>query len=194
MLIDCPYCHAAINGKPPKPGSYSPKCPECGEKFRLIVPADPDQTVMVASRAGRRRRPWRPAARRPPGRSPGPPTRAPPAVTPHGQTSLDRSVALNVKHLQWARDLVFLARFTREAYAAAQLNHHNVVQIYDFGEDAGINFFSMEFVDGQSLGDLLKKKGKVEPVVAVSYTLQAARGLKFAHDRGMVHRDIKPAT
>jgi eukaryotic-like serine/threonine-protein kinase len=108
------------------------------------------------------------------------------------QVSLDRPVALKVMNEHWADDPVFLARFTREAYAAAQLVHHNVVQIYDFGEDKGVNFFSMEFVEGKSLGDLIKKNGKICAEEAIGYTLQAARGLKFAHDRGMIHRDIKP--
>ena len=108
------------------------------------------------------------------------------------QMSLDRAVALKVMNEQWANDPVFIARFVREAYAAAQLTHHNVVQIYDIGQDANINYFSMEFVEGKSLGDVLKKTGKVPTQEAVGYILQAARGLKFAHDRGMVHRDIKP--
>ena len=108
------------------------------------------------------------------------------------QMSLDRAVALKVMNEQWANDPVFIARFVREAYAAAQLTHHNVVQIYDIGQDSDINYFSMEFVEGKSLGDMLKKSGRVPPQEAVGYILQAARGLKFAHDRGMVHRDIKP--
>ena len=108
------------------------------------------------------------------------------------QVSLDRFVALKVMNARWASDPIFLARFTREAYAAAQLVHHNVVQIYDIGQDKGLNFYSMEYVKGRSLGDVIQKEGKIEPAVAVGYTLQAARGLKFAHDRGMIHRDIKP--
>ena len=108
------------------------------------------------------------------------------------QMSLDRAVALKVMNEQWANDPVFIARFVREAYAAAQLTHHNVVQIYDIGQDSNINYFSMEFVEGKSLGDILKKTGKVPTLEAVGYIVQAARGLKFAHDRGMVHRDIKP--
>ena len=93
---------------------------------------------------------------------------------------------------EWAQDPIFVARFTREAYAAAQLNHHNVVQIHDIGAQRGTNFFSMEFVEGQSLADLLKREGKLDAEVAVGYVLQAARGLAFAHEQGMVHRDIKP--
>src|SRR5262249_12383371 len=108
------------------------------------------------------------------------------------QVSLDRNVALKVMNPQWARNPTFMARFTREAYAAAQLVHHNVVQVYDIGEDRGISYFSMEYVEGQSLQDLLKKEGKLDPGVPSGSVLRAARGLKFAHDRGMIHRDIKP--
>jgi serine/threonine protein kinase len=108
------------------------------------------------------------------------------------QVSLDRPVALKVMNAQWAKNPNFVVRFTREAYAAAQLLHHNVVQVYDIGEHAGIHYFSMEFVEGQSLGDKLKKDGKLAPELAASYILQAARGLKYAHDRGMIHRDVKP--
>ncbi len=108
------------------------------------------------------------------------------------QVSLDRLVALKVMNAEWAGNPNFLARFTREAYAAAQLVHHNVVQVYDIGSDKGINYFSMEYVEGQSLGAMLKKDGKMPPDVAAGYILQAARGLRFAHERGMIHRDVKP--
>ncbi len=108
------------------------------------------------------------------------------------QVSLDRPVALKVMNSEWASNPNFLVRFTREAYAAAQLVHHNVIQVYDIGADKGINYFSMEFVEGKSLGDVLKKEGTLDPAVAAGYILQAARGLKFAHARGMIHRDIKP--
>jgi len=108
------------------------------------------------------------------------------------QISLDRKVALKVMHPRIAQNPNFVARFTREAYAAAQLTHHNVIQIYDIGEDRGKHFFSMEFVQGQSLMDLVKKEGRLAPEVAVGYILQAARGLRYGHNQGMVHRDIKP--
>ncbi|MCX5661545.1 MAG: protein kinase [Planctomycetota bacterium] len=108
------------------------------------------------------------------------------------QVSLDRNVAVKTMNPEWANDATFVARFTREAYAAAQLTHHNVVQIYDIGAQEDLNFFSMEFVEGQSLGDLLKAKGRLDAEEAAGYVLQAARGLKFAHEQGMVHRDIKP--
>lgn len=109
------------------------------------------------------------------------------------QISLDRACALKTIQAKWAQNPRVIARFIREAYAAAQLTHHNVVQIYDLGVDGNINFFSMELVSGGSLDDQLKTKGKLPPKLAATLILQASRGLKFAHDHGMVHRDIKPA-
>jgi serine/threonine protein kinase len=108
------------------------------------------------------------------------------------QIALDRHVALKVMNDQIANDPSFVARFTREAYAAAQLVHHNVVQVYDIGTEGALHFFSMEFVPGQTLSALIKKQGKLDPEVAVGYILQAARGLKFGHDLNIIHRDVKP--
>jgi serine/threonine protein kinase len=112
------------------------------------------------------------------------------------QTSLDRNVALKVLSPRLASDPQFIARFTREAYAAAQLSHNNVVQIHDIGversDGADTNYFSMEFVEGKTLAGLVKDTGKIEPEAAVGLILQAARGLKFAHDHGLIHRDVKP--
>lgn len=108
------------------------------------------------------------------------------------QLSLDRNVALKVLEPTLAADPQFVARFTREAYAAAQLTHHNVVQIHDIGAEERKHFFSMEFVEGRTLADLVRSEGKLAPDVAAGYILQAARGLKHAHDHGMIHRDIKP--
>ena len=108
------------------------------------------------------------------------------------QLSLDRPVALKVMSRRWSADPVFAARFTREAYAAALLSHPNVVQIYDIGEADGLRFFSMEYVAGRSLADVVREAGRLDPETAVGYALQAARGLKHAHDRGLIHRDVKP--
>lgn len=109
------------------------------------------------------------------------------------QLSLDRDVALKTIQGQWADDPAFIARFTREAYAAAQLTHHNVIQIYDLGQDDEVHYFSMEYVRGMSLDQLVAQQGKLDVNMAVGYVLQAARGLQFAHNHGMVHRDVKPA-
>lgn len=108
------------------------------------------------------------------------------------QVSLDRNVALKTLHQQLAQDPQLVARFTREAYAAAQLTHHNIVQIHDIGFEKDVNFFSMEFVSGTTLAHALREAGKIDTETAVAHVLQAARGLKFAHDHGLIHRDIKP--
>ncbi|HEX4793280.1 MAG TPA: serine/threonine-protein kinase [Humisphaera sp.] len=112
------------------------------------------------------------------------------------QISLDRNVALKVLAPRLAEDPHFVSRFTREAFAAAQLAHHNVVQIHDIGVDEAngnaTNYFSMEFVPGKTLAGVVREAGKVDPEAAVGFVLQAARGLKFAHDHGLIHRDVKP--
>ena len=108
------------------------------------------------------------------------------------QWSLDRNVVLRVMGPRWANDPVFVSRFAREAYAAAQLVHPNLVQIHDLGEERGTPFVSVEFVDGQPLSDLVGRGTKLDAEVAAGYILQAARGLKFAHDQGLIHGAIKP--
>ena len=109
------------------------------------------------------------------------------------QISLDRKVALKVVKSHLLKNESMMVRFTREAFAAAQLIHPNVVQIYDMGNDRGNCYFSMELVEGQSLQDLIQNNKKLDPEQASNYVLQAARGLECAHNAGMVHRDIKPA-
>lgn len=108
------------------------------------------------------------------------------------QLSLGRHVALKIMSKRWSGDATFVARFTREAFAAAQLCHPNIVQIHDIGVVDGRRFFCMEYVPGRSLADVVRKRGRLDPEQAVGYILQAARGLKHAHDRDMIHRDVKP--
>lgn len=108
------------------------------------------------------------------------------------QLSLDRPVALKIMSKRWSGDATFVARFTREAFAAAQLCHPNIVQIHDIGVVEGRRFFCMEYVPGRSLAEVVRKRGRLDPEQAVGYILQAARGLKHAHDRDMIHRDVKP--
>ena len=108
------------------------------------------------------------------------------------QISLDREVALKILPGRFASNPDFLVRFTREALSAAQLTHHNVIQVYDVGSDKDIHYISMEYVRGESLADMVRRDGPLQPDDAASYVLQAARGLKYAHERGIVHRDVKP--
>jgi membrane protein implicated in regulation of membrane protease activity len=108
------------------------------------------------------------------------------------QRLLQRSVALKVMRPEWARNPTFVSRLTREAYAAAQLRHPNIVPIDDFGEAGGTPYFGMEYVQGPTLAALVRERAWLEPEVAAGYVLQAARGLNRAHDQGLIHHDIKP--
>jgi serine/threonine protein kinase len=108
------------------------------------------------------------------------------------QLSLDRDVALKILPGTFASNPEFLVRFTREALSAAQMTHHNIVQVYDVGSDNQYHFIAMEFVKGDNLGNMVKKEGPLRYEDACSFILQAARGLKFAHDANIIHRDIKP--
>lgn len=108
------------------------------------------------------------------------------------QISLDRDVALKILPGGLAANPEFLARFTREALSAAQLTHHNVIQVYDVGSDKDIHYISMEFVRGDNLGNIVRRDGRLTPDDAAGFVLQAARGLRYAHERGIIHRDIKP--
>jgi serine/threonine-protein kinase len=109
------------------------------------------------------------------------------------EESLNRYVAIKVLGEHLSADPSFVARFVREAQAAAALSHPNIIQIFFIGEDAGRHFFVMEFVSGRSLLDIVKQDGRVANPRAAQYLLQAAHGLAAAHDKGFLHRDIKPA-
>jgi serine/threonine-protein kinase len=109
-------------------------------------------------------------------------------------TRLERYVAVKLLAEHLAEDRSFVARFRREALAAARLVHPNVVQVFDFGldEETGRNFIVMEHVDGQSCAEILRDQGVLPPGEAVSILVQACRGLDYAHRNGVVHRDVKP--
>jgi serine/threonine protein kinase len=107
-------------------------------------------------------------------------------------TRLDRVVALKVLPSHCIQDPDAVARFQREARALAKLSHPNIVQAYDSGEDRGRHFLVMEFVDGVSLTRVLQEQGQITPTIAADYVQQAALGLQHAHERGLIHRDVKP--
>lgn len=109
------------------------------------------------------------------------------------ESSLNRIVALKVLSSRLSEDTEYIKRFQREARAAAQLNHPNIVQIYAIGEEQGIHYFSMEYIKGKSLADVKREVGKMAPKKAIPLIKQVAEALGEAHKAGLVHRDIKPS-
>ena len=108
-------------------------------------------------------------------------------------SELDRPVAVKVLAKDLAGDIAFRKRFLREARLAARLSHPNVVSVYDAGEDAdGRLYIVMECVEGETLADVLRERGRLPAAEAVGLALQACRGLAHAHAAGLVHRDVKP--
>ena len=82
--------------------------------------------------------------------------------------------------------------FTSEAQAAGGLMHPNVVNVYDVGEDQGANYMVMELVEGITLKQYIQKKGRLSAKEAISITIQMANGIQAAHNKNIIHRDIKP--
>jgi len=109
------------------------------------------------------------------------------------EESLNRFVAIKVLGEHLMEDPTQIERFMREAQSAASLNHPNIVQIYAVNEEDGRHFFVMEYVSGESLQQILRNRGPLEPVQVARIALQAASGLQAAHQQGIIHRDVKPA-
>ncbi len=106
--------------------------------------------------------------------------------------TLGRRVAIKVLHQRYAVDSQFVERFLREASAAARLNHPNIVQVYDRGHADGTYYIAMEYVDGMTLKDLVRRRGGLTEQEVLAYGRQALHALRFAHRNGIVHRDVKP--
>ncbi len=105
---------------------------------------------------------------------------------------LDRLIALKVIRPELATDPAILLRFKQELILSRNITHKNVVRIYDLGEADGIRFISMEYVDGEDLRTLLRRKGKFPPKEAIAMVEQVCRALDSAHSEGVIHRDLKP--
>ena len=115
------------------------------------------------------------------------------AVVYAGQdTVLGRPVAVKVLSSRYANDATFVERFRREAQSAAAMNHPNVVNVYDTGSDDGTHFIVMELVEGRTLRDVIADDGPLLPERAAEIAEAVAAALAFAHERGIVHRDVKP--
>ena len=105
---------------------------------------------------------------------------------------LGRNVALKILHERFAADEEFVERFKREASSAAGLAHQHVVGVYDRGEWEGTSYIAMEFVSGRTLKQIIVEQGPLDPQRAVDLTVQILRAARFAHRRGIIHRDFKP--
>lgn len=108
------------------------------------------------------------------------------------ETSLDRAVALKVIKPELARDPEARQRFLREARSAAALNHDHVVPIYRVGEDGDVSYLAMPLLRGESLADRLDREGSLPPCEVLRIGKEAASALAAAHQRGLIHRDVKP--
>jgi serine/threonine-protein kinase len=105
---------------------------------------------------------------------------------------LDRRVAIKILHERFADDGEYVERFRREARSVAQLAHPNIVHVIDRGEDEGRQYIVFEFIEGENLKELIQRAGALPLRRAVELAATVADGLAFAHERGLVHRDVKP--
>lgn len=107
-------------------------------------------------------------------------------------TILDRDVAIKILRGDLSNDEKFVRRFQREALAASSLSHPNIVEMYDVGEDNGIYYIVMEYVEGKTVKQLVKKRGSLTLSEALDIMLQLTDGISHAHDSYIIHRDLKP--
>ena len=151
--------------------SSSPKA-EWADRARDSPPARSSTAATRSSRG------WAPA---------GWPTCSSPRIE-----QLGRKVALKLLHRRFAEDPGFVERFRREAQAAAGLQHPNVVSVYDRGAFDGTYYIAMEYLPGRSLKQLIRQEAPLDPIRAIDITIQILKATRFAHRRGVIHRDLKP--
>lgn len=109
------------------------------------------------------------------------------------QLSMHRTVAIKILHQKWADDEEFRKRFLLEARAAGKLSHPNIIQVFDVGKYQGLYYFSMEYIDGVTVDDLIRHDGPIALEKVIDITLQVCEALEYLSEQGIVHRDIKPA-
>lgn len=105
---------------------------------------------------------------------------------------LNRLVAIKILRPEFTKDAVFVESFRKESQIAASLSHPNIVNVYDVGREANINYIVMELVDGEPLSDIIKENGALDPRFAASIARQVASALSTAHKNNLIHRDVKP--
>jgi len=109
------------------------------------------------------------------------------------QLTMHRTVALKILHGKWADDEEFRKRFLLEARAAGKLSHQNLIQVFDVGKYQGLYYFSMEYIDGVTVDDLIRHDGPLEVDKVIDIVMQVCAALKYLQQHNIVHRDIKPA-
>jgi serine/threonine-protein kinase len=109
------------------------------------------------------------------------------------QLTMHRTVALKILHGKWADDEEFRKRFLLEARAAGKLSHQNLIQVFDVGKYQGLYYFSMEYIDGVTVDDLIRHDGPLDQEKVIDIVMQVCGALKYLQQHNIVHRDIKPA-
>ncbi|MEW6356578.1 MAG: protein kinase [Planctomycetota bacterium] len=181
-LIACPTCGARYDGTQVRPGAKV-RCSKCRTVFEATVPV-PAPQPKADKLVGRKIGGYEVLAKIGVGGIG--------AVYKARQLSLDRIVAFKTLKPEFAQNESFITRLKREARSSAQISHTNIVQTYDVGQDQGVTFIAMEFVEGESLQDKLTREGGVSVEFGVKVLEQATKALTFAYQAGIVHRDIKP--
>jgi len=180
----CPVCGHGFVGKP---GADDQRCPACGTSFQRstgrLTPGAQSGTDRLIGRILRGCQIDRKLGEGGMG-----------AVYHARQLSLDRSVAIKVLPPELARNRNFIQRFEREAKSLTRINHANILQIYDFGDDPqqGVYFMIIEYVDGWDLGEVLRRQPTLSQIETLDILRQALLGLEQAAEKGVIHRDIKP--
>lgn len=164
----CPACGTVVSVADAEPLARV-ACPSCGEKFRVQRSFDNFELVETLGAGGMG------------------------AVYKARDTRLDRFVALKLLHRELSADPAEAARLEQEARVTASVNHPNVVQVYTAGTAHGQIYLVMELVDHGSLDDLMMQLRRVPEAQVLATGIQAARGLQAAHEKGLIHRDVKPA-
>jgi pSer/pThr/pTyr-binding forkhead associated (FHA) protein len=114
------------------------------------------------------------------------------AVYKATQISMDRIVALKLLSPNLTRDREYVKGFVNEARLAGSLNHPNIINVHDFGEESGTYYFSMEFIEGENVQDILQREHKLDLPRAIDFTIQVACALEYAHSKSVIHQDVKP--
>src|SRR5215831_9246550 len=174
------------------------RCSSCGSEFSGPICPDCDATVVSSTSSAA---PSRAGARFAPGDLLGGRYRIVSLLGKGGMgevyraddLTLEQPVALKFLPDAWSQNTDAIARFRNEVRVARQVSHPNVCRVYDLGEFEGLWFLSMEYVDGEDLGSLLRRIGRLPSDKALEIARKLCAGLAAAHEKGVLHRDLKPA-